>query len=1073
MCCIMSVAPVEPLSNTIDQPPRHADARAGLRTLLRQGRVTAASVLACAQLPPLAPGWADELSDESAAIIVADAIVQAIEDVPDADAARALFGLTGSTENKPLGERRGVAAELTGLTAESFRVRREPRLLDDLVRVLLVRLAGEVPRTAPAAIGRPTSGQIAWDPWVWPAGTPGHGGYERELEQGFAELARYVAPEALADVRWDVDQDAETLPGGADRDDLTMIIRLYERLSSQRIDFWREPWLPGGGAQRIRHPWLLVNGRAGTCLDFATTYAAMCLDAAIPPLLALTRGATGNHATVILTPDRSAGYSDFPQDSLARDRDFAPGFAASRVDGVVRLVDWSAFEGALDEQVTIPIDFDRAPAEHRVPFEEAVMRGREHLRQVHQDGGELWLIDVAWLQHHGLDALPPPATRAPIRRQIPGGRTTFDDYGEERRSILAELRRANDSVVLLGASGTGKSTVAREIAFGAQFGAAWFLNASDPQSLITSLDQAERAELGIGGASGDHPDRSGYAINALTRLSRAEDEWVVVVDNADGDPGKLVPWLPRANPNRPEGVRQLVLITTTNRAWAELTYAVRWLTPVSDEQANRFLPGSELVEVVRGRPLMFDAFKRMAGRTGWSAARIAQHVPAPDDAPDELRGPATLWAAAKDADGFDDDVLTVVAHAAYLPPDRQPLAAAAALAPAIDVAAARDLLVGLGLLSIDVDENVARMHRLFGAAVRADLESRDPSPSDEVAQLIATTDEAYALLDSGGDLATITLLEDRLEDLDRRTVEPSEMLGRAMHGVAELLELHGHTGPSGERYRKAERHLEGNDLLLGLGLHGRARTINQHFPGDEKRLREALEWSRAAGAMLQRTAPDKAERCLAMQGLLMQKLARFPRGGQTRNELLHEALEVIERADRLRRRRLQATEPDNPELLRSRFNRAGIRIELAKSEPDEAAAHLTTALGVYREVGKGRRRIYGRDQHPHIAACVIGEGYVGYYRALLLPATKRERTEWLREATERTIEALGMRQAQEGAIDGDEVAKVVRFLTKVALARDALIMTPAHASEGSLRSGLGSRFEAALEEIVDGLADEP
>src|SRR5207247_664398 len=109
--------------------------------------------------------------------------------------------------------------------------------------------------------------------------------------------------------------------------------------------------------------------------------------------------------------------------------------------------------------------------------------------------------------------------------------------------------RAHGTVVLHGDSGTGKSTIARQVAFDAQFGAAWFLTASDRQALINSLEQAERAELGAGGDSIEHTDRLGYALNALTRLGRADDEWVVVLDNADGDPGELMTWLPQPNPN--------------------------------------------------------------------------------------------------------------------------------------------------------------------------------------------------------------------------------------------------------------------------------------------------------------------------------------------------------------------------------------------------------------------------------------------------------------------------------------------------------------------------------------------
>jgi hypothetical protein len=937
-----------------------------------------------------------------------------------------------------------------------------------------------------------------WTPWKRTA-VP-HNGAVPPPESVYAELARYVSPAALQDVQWtsgfDADDDARAQRDG----ERAMLMHQYQRLSRERTTFWRDPWLPGEVGQRIRHPWLLVHGRIGTCLDFATTFAAMCLQAKIPPLVAITEGTLTlvDHALVIVTPGRALEAPDLPDDEGAAeagganpprvserplalvgderafDSDgYAPGFVASAVDGVVRLEDWNALERALDDESMLAIDFARSPAEPAVPIDEARRRGREHLRKLRSSGGRLWLVDVGWLQNRGTPAFDPPGTRAPIQPYLPGGRASFDKY-DSHASIVSELRSAHGTVVLYGASGTGKSTIAREIAHAAQFGAAWFLTASEPQALINSLDQAERAELHNDAPALAHLDRSGFAAGGLVRLNEAREDWVVVVDNADGDPAKLLPWLPRPSTDRtiPVGVRQLVLITTTNDAWKQ-HFPTHELPPVKRDEAIRSLPGPELADIVAGRPLLFDAFKRMASATGWDGAQIASHSPRPDDLSSELLGPATLWAAAQEAEGFDRNVLTVAAQGAYLPPDRQPLAVAAALAPATGVAAVRDLLVRLGLLSADGD--VARMHRLMGAVVRADLETREPELADDAMLLVATNDAAFELLDRHGDLATITHLEARLEALDLDNAAPSERLGRAMHRVAELLELHGHTRRSGDRYAKAERHLKGAPLLLGLGLHGRARTVNQHHANDEAQVREALGWARTAEAMLQSAgAPDKAERCLAMQGLLIGKLASFPRGDETRIGLLHESLEVIERADGLRRTRLEALDPDNPdpELLRSRFNRAGVRIKLAQEEPELAAEHLQRAHDVYEGVERARRKVYGRDQHPHVAACTIGRAYVAYYRALLVAETRVEQTGFLREATDRTIEALATRQAQEGGIDQDEVTKVVRFLTKVALARDVLAMTSADRSASSLRAKVGHRVEDGLEEIVHGLASE-
>ena len=395
------------------------------------------------------------------------------------------------------------------------------------------------------------------------------------------------------------------------------------------------------------------------------------------------------------------------------------------------------------------------------------------------------------------------------------------------------------------------------------------------------------------------------------------------------------------------------------------------------------------------------------------------------------------------------------------------------LAVGRDVAAAVERLVRLGVLTVDMQAGivrVARMHRLVGAAIRADLERPDPPPAERVVLAIATNPDARALLDTDGDLATLRQLAERAVELDVRSAESHE-LGVALCGIAELYELHGHTQLSGDLYARAERHLQDDPVLLAQSFHGRARTINQHvgkFPTREEReerLREALGWARTAQTLLKNTErPENADRSRAMEGLLLQKLADFPREGEQTLALLRAARDVIEEAHARRSSRLSE---QDPELARSEFNRAGIRVRLARKEVNLASDHLQSAEQVYESVGRLRRAIYGRDQHPHIAACVIGLAYVQYYRALLIPAAADERARLLREATARTLEATEMREAQEGSIDGDEVAKCTRFLAKVALARDALVVAQHARTAEHFAEPLRGRAEVAWREVSD------
>jgi L-histidine N-alpha-methyltransferase len=130
-----------PSSNDTEQPARIDSATMGLRKLLRQGTVSPASVLACPSLISLAPSVADEaLDDGVAATMIARAVEQAIKQAPEHKALAVLFGVNESTARRPLGVRRTAAAEIVGVTVESFRVRREPRLVEKLARTLLVEL---------------------------------------------------------------------------------------------------------------------------------------------------------------------------------------------------------------------------------------------------------------------------------------------------------------------------------------------------------------------------------------------------------------------------------------------------------------------------------------------------------------------------------------------------------------------------------------------------------------------------------------------------------------------------------------------------------------------------------------------------------------------------------------------------------------------------------------------------------------------------------------------------------------------------------------------------------------------
>ncbi|HEY5286603.1 MAG TPA: hypothetical protein VIJ50_05820 [Solirubrobacteraceae bacterium] len=863
-------------------------------------------------------------------------------------------------------------------------------------------------------------------PWEWERRAGSH-----------AELARFVSAAAIRDLHLVAGR-------GLREPDIVVAERLYNLLRERQIAYAPEPQLPKAGKQAVRDPWLLLRNGVGTCIDFAAAYAAMCLEVATCPLLAVTQ----RHAFVLIANGRMLGEAH-PSAPLELD-----GFqrADGEAVGVLSASD-GAFAAALTRGELFAVDCSLA---HRDggDFAAAQLAGT---RQAMQQ--QPLIVDVLYLQHQlGLEPLRPPAGHRPIHRYIPADEDQFVPY-PSHAGVVEQLEGATGVVVLLGRQGQGKSRIGREIARRESLGGGWFLDASGPQTLINSLSAADLAGRGERPGGRARVDREGYAQNARALLSESDAPWTVVLDNANGDPGQIEHLLPTPEDG------QLLLITTINDEWAQMPDVTPILLPRIGAEEMLDLRGAEdpdmteLIELIDGLPLLLEAFRGLMQGTGWDAAKLARH--APTEGGPSLRGQRTLWRAIQSAGGFDVHTLHAAGHGAYLPPDHQPLAAFHALDPNHGETSAR-YLAEHGLLAYELqlageERSLLRLHRTFGEAVRSDLEQREPSLCDELVQEIAAETALRDLLDVHGDLDTVVRLADRLEALDESNENANVELGLALHGIAWLLELHGQTRPSGDMFARAEAHLEdgAHQIQVADCRHGRARTINQHHAKDESLLREAVAWAQSARLIFKEQGLD-GDHCLAMEGLLRQKLASFPGPGETEHGLLLEALRIIEEADNLRNRPGSAIEP--AELARSHFNLAGIRIRLAQSRPADAQTHLDKANAVYAEVHERRIKIYRRPVHPHIAACIVGYAYVEYSRALFIPATHRQRTSWLRAATEHATEALEQRSTLEGSVDLEEVEKVAGFLTKVLLAR---LSAPVAAA-----SRHASTYEKAMDELA-------
>lgn len=842
-----------------------------------------------------------------------------------------------------------------------------------------------------------------------------------EYDSGLATLARYVAPQAVAAAAADLSVELSEKEEGrsaAERDCLRAE-RLYERLHGRRIRYGLEPWASREGVQQIRHPWWLLSDRHGTCVDVAATYAGMCLQEQVGAMLAIA----GDHAFVVFQPGRlhsSGGLQPLELKGFEQ---------ADREDGAedpgVYVGSMSALGDALDAGALLAVDAV-AVTDPEAGFEQAKQGIREWAGAEGGEALKVWLVDVPLLHRRKwAEALDPPAASRPaIRMRVPAG-DRFEEFPSQR-NVIAELRERDGTFALIGDSGRGKSTLARHLAENARFGAAWFLDASDRKALLNSFAMAMQVDLGRPELEVPEAERKALAETALARLRAAAGPWLVVLDNADGDPTSIRDLLPVPK----EG--QQLLITSTNEAWGTVPNcrAVA-LPPVDAGGVDRFR-GKEIAGLVEGRPLLLDAFSKLDPEADWATAELPA---APAGLEPELRGPAVYWALLRGHPEFGEATLEAAALAAFMPANGQPVAALAELVQGGGEAV--ELLIDRGLLGIDRNLGMVRMHRLFGAVVRNDLEAGSADICDRMVRLLTADERVRAALDEHGDLATVTRLDERLSAIDRQTKEPDAELGLSLHGVAMLLELHGHTRRSGLTFERAERHLMNDSSRRADCLLGRARTINQHHKKEQELLEEAIDWAREARKLkLAAGAEAPAYRALAMEGLLRRPLANFPVPGRTRKQLLDEAQEILEEADD-HRQSLSDEEVPPAEKARSRYNLAGVRIPKAQESPARAAEHLEIAERIYSEVAEWRNQIYGRMVHPHIAACVNGLALVAYYRAMLLPAEDAQRTAWLRKATEYANEALKQREVLDGSVDADEATKSAALLAKIALARSA------------------------------------
>lgn len=852
-------------------------------------------------------------------------------------------------------------------------------------------------------------------------------------EGGFGALAKTVSPRSLNGhglnaSRTELDDQ---------EDDLEMIDLLLRRLSERGFEYDEAKWTAAGqGSQPVRHPgWIASEG--GNCLDLSSTFGAMCLAVGIAPLLAIA----GDHVFVLLRPGWLRGH-DRSSDPFTVDG----GDVWGHDPGVLRISDASSLAQMVDGGSLIAVDCVT------VVEEASPERAGEPCSAWIEEG--LFLVDVVFEQDHGgHPPLDPPLSWPSVRR-FPPEAIALPELNAAQSELLAQLSglasKGGITAAIRAEPGSGKSTVARCLVAAQKNNAAWFLNASDARSLIDSLAEAEMAERGISdqgnhgieAGSLENPDREAFALAALDRLRRAETPWLVVLDNANGDPALLHKYIPHPRS------RQVVLFTTTGADpnWAD----GRWrpevlrheLSPATEEEvAARFggeTLGEDWFDLIGGRPLMVETFERLLSDnriTVESILEAAKSTPAVESV-DPAAG--AYWSSLAGLRG--ESRLRLARIASCLPVDRLPVTLLTGLGDATgeDV----DELIKLGFFNLDRSGNHVSVHRLIAKAVRG-LELSDPGSlgSFSPATVITASQEACDLLALYGDPEVITELCGELERLLDKDPVSFDTHIRGLAKLAAVFELRGQLDRSKGVFATVEERIEGDDRYTDLKaecLFNRARAVNRDDHATTEMLEQANEDALLAYEMVTGGSPDgenavESGRFLAMLGLLQKRLAPKAADRLTALAGLKESLATLERADELRANLGEM----HPERVRSMFNLAGVRIALAKLEPEKAATHLTEADEIYAEVLGRRRRIFRVEVHSHTAICVQGRGSVAYFRAILVAESDLERSGYLRDSSRFFSQALAQWETIESRQDGAETAKANRLIAKTALARAA------------------------------------
>lgn len=875
-------------------------------------------------------------------------------------------------------------------------------------------------------------------------------------------LARYVSVPALNDTGLPItDPYTDTDPERG----RAIARSIYESILALGLKYMHEPWRAEkfglkewANMQRVRYPAWVWRDSGGTCLDLAILYAAALMRAQIRPYIAIlysaeltdpVRGGAQGHAFVIAdlqkpltsqywdpvvpAPLEKSAAVDAEKGSLVirAGQELPPRFLA--VDPTCATINFPLGRGRASVQAE--------------GFAQAEAAAAGYLMNT---GAEL--CDVATARLRGYRELPRPAdsatpaiwTRLP---EMPG----VTEY-PSRLTQHEKLAKARNRIVIFGPQGFGKSTLACVRARSADGGYGWFLNAADRSTLQSQFAQVEIDQQA---RSYEQPleklDQTPFSELAVRRLAVSEAPWVLVLDNADGEPGDITPLLPRDI--RPG---QTVIVTTTNRKWLTewpendpgqpATHIV--LEPLGPED----MPGIDksLHELTGGSPLFYEA-ARAAIESG---ARVPQ---APEDAA------GLVCQLAQDALSGNPAALDLAHLIAWAPPVTLPVADFAEFFPhagATDRMAELSRAIAASGLArfLTQPAPAVLMHRLIAARLHDDqrliqLPGQPPVPAP-VALMAA--DAGQGLMTRLGDGGSFKQLEAELgRERDPRV--PTRTWGLAVYGIARAGEIRGRSAQSSLLFEKVIGFLDQRlyQSLLSECWNGRARYLKDYPPTDPQEHVEALDtalsWALTARELATRAAAGaaagsrqrlwdlvRAERAHAMQGLIMRKQARDISDPAAKKARLAGAMAMLAESEDNRGSYLRELGiEDSPDADRARFNLGGSGIGLAKLSRDtEAEGYLRDALQAYEKAKRIRvQRSPEGMALPAIASCDNGIALAYYYSALLeadprrgmgrayRPVSPQTRMSLLRQASAACADALRDRTllAPADRDDGDAV----------------------------------------------------